>query len=126
MKPNSLINQINMACDNKDLATARVYMENNIDIISSPPYYSFLNDNARELLKIVQDSKRSGLTRKQKSLVLNFNKLVGEYDITKLRIYIKAHKELLQMEESQEYLNSSARLLLKELGDILGMTSHKH
>jgi hypothetical protein len=116
---NDLITKINKSVEELDLVTTRIYMEENIELLSE--YRSLLKGNARELLTFLANRNESGyepLTRKEMATVTAINSFANKFNLRSIREIIKNKEQLLLRKEFVEYLNSDAKIILKGMNAI--------
>ncbi|MFC5541448.1 MAG: hypothetical protein C0P75_012455 [Bacilli bacterium] len=118
-----LILCINGAVDALEYATARKYIEQNLDIVDENRH--LLNSNAREILQFVKDnlgSSEQPLTKKEMNIITVINTYAKKLDVRGLKLYLKEKEkeQLLQRKNVLNILNADAKILLTSLGFIKG------
>jgi hypothetical protein len=120
----TVIEKINKACDDFDFINARKLIEYNMNELSKASYYRLLNSNACVLLKHLIDTKNShqfnGVTRTDLLIIDNINKYCSNFDIAMLKRAIKNSFDLLQRPDIFPLLNQDAKIILTDMGAILG------
>lgn len=119
MNLQELADKINRCVDELDLVSARKYMEENKELLSSNK--SLLKRNARELFDFIMTSHESGnvpLTRDELSVTNAINLYATRFDLRGLKTAVKNHSELLLRDDVLPYLNSDAKILLEGMGSI--------
>lgn len=128
----TIIAKVNKASDDMEFVNARLMIEANLLKLSEAKYYRLLNTNAQVLIKhIVAENKEHDGTKKQltRSDLLTVNK-INEYctnfDISMLKRTLKNSFELVQRPEVLPLLNSDAKIILNDMGALLGMQYQVH
>ncbi|WP_051348654.1 hypothetical protein [Peribacillus kribbensis] len=119
MNLEELTNRINESIDEMDLVTTRKYIEQNLDILKENKRY--LKKNARELLEFIISRLEEGikpLSRHELAAIKAINLYASNFDIRGLKLTIKDKTQLLIREDVLTYLNSDAKILLKDMGAI--------
>ncbi|MET3698933.1 hypothetical protein SAMN05877753_110169 [Bacillus oleivorans] len=114
-----LIAKVNQSTDELDFATARVYIEENLQVLKEKQ--AKLNSNARELLRFLVDQKESGiqpLSRQEMAVINTINTYATKFDLRGLKFLVKDHAKLLFKKEVVDYLNSDAKIILEGMGAI--------
>lgn len=114
-----LIARINNCVEELDFAQARMYMEENIEILNENR--SRLKSNARELLEFLTKRLEAGqqpLTRKDMAVINAVNSYASKFDLRSLKVIIKDHTLLFIRNDIQAYLNTDARIILEGMGAI--------
>lgn len=102
-------------------------IEANLLKLSEAKYYRLLNTNAQVLIKyIVAESKEHNGTKKQFTrseliIVNEINKYCTNFDISMLKRTLKNSFELVQRPEVLPFLNNDAKIILNDMGALLGM-----
>jgi hypothetical protein len=110
----SLTAKINKNVEEMELATARVYIEENISILNE--HKNMLNKNARELLDfILQMQAHDGqpLTRKDLAIINAINTYANKFDVRGIKMIVKDHPNLLIRKDTPAYLNADAKIILE-------------
>ncbi|WP_409291599.1 hypothetical protein [Peribacillus sp. SCS-37] len=111
--------KINKSVEDLELATARLFMEENIDILTD--HKNMLNKNARELLNFLVEQRESGykpLTRKDFAIINAINTYASKFDLQGLKIIIRENTNLLLGKEVTAHLNSDAKIILEGMAAI--------
>ncbi|WP_079506857.1 hypothetical protein [Mesobacillus jeotgali] len=114
-----LTSTINKIVDDLDFATARVLLEENMDVLNE--HRNRLNSNARELLNFISEMHKTGaqpLTRKEMSLINAVNSYASKFDVRGLKLLIKDHPKLFLRSDLASYINADAKIVLESLGAI--------
>ncbi|MCM3125800.1 hypothetical protein QNH36_01600 [Mesobacillus sp. AQ2] len=114
-----LIARINNRVEELDFAAARLYMEENIEILNENR--SHLKSNARELLEFLTKRMEAGqqpLTRKDMAVINAVNNYASKFDLRGLKVVIKDHSLLFLRSDIESYLNTDARIILEGMGAI--------
>lgn len=114
-----LIARINNCVEELDFAAARMYMEENNDILNENR--SRLKSNARELLEFLTKRIEAGqqpLTRKDMAVINAVNNYASKFDLRSLKVVIKDHTLLFMRNDIEAYLNMDARIILEGMGAI--------
>ena len=114
-----LVFKINSSVEELDFATARFFMEENIEILNDNKNY--LKSNARELLEFLTNRQEAGqrsLTRREMSIIQATNGYAAKFDVRGLRLVIKEHSLLFLRDDIEAYLNADARIILEGMGAI--------
>lgn len=114
MSLDDIVLKINNCVDNLELATARVYLEENLNVLQG--HKNLLSKNARELLDILIEIQKDGnkaLSRKDLAIINTINTYARNFDMRGLKVIIKENPELLLRKEVPEYFNSDAKIILK-------------
>lgn len=110
----SLTAKINKNVEEMELATARVYIEENISILNE--HKNMLNKNARELLDfILQMQAHDGqpLTRKDMAIINAINTYANKFDVRGIKMIVKDYPNLLLRKDTPAYLNADAKIILE-------------
>jgi len=114
-----LIARINNRVEELDFAAARLYMEENIEILNENRNH--LKSNARELLEFLTKRMEAGqqpLTRKDMAVINAVNNYATKFDLRGLKVVIKDHSLLFLRSDIESYLNTDARIILEGMGAI--------
>lgn len=120
-----MIANINRSCDELDFIEARRLIEINLKPLSDPPSIRLLNSNARFLLTHIRSEKGNpsfeALTRVERHTINNINQYCTNFDISMLKRTLKDSMDLIQKPEALKLLNSDAKIILENMGAILGV-----
>ncbi|MFJ7731420.1 hypothetical protein ACIQXF_05930 [Lysinibacillus sp. NPDC097231] len=122
----TIITKINKACDDLDFVSARVLIETNLMKLSEAKYYRLLNASGRVLIKhVLADSKNQGeakskLTRADLLIINKINEYCSNFDISMLKRTLKNSFELVQRSDVLPLLNNDAKIILDDMGALLG------
>ncbi|MEK4245365.1 MULTISPECIES: hypothetical protein [unclassified Psychrobacillus] len=119
MDANELINVINHSIEKLDYASARKYIEENLNLVNINKH--LLIDNARSVLVYINDTLESGaqpLTRQEVSLIYTINKHATKFDVRALRMIIRDNPSLLIRQDIKHYFNEDAKTLLEGMNVI--------
>jgi hypothetical protein len=114
-----LVARINNSVEELDFAGARMYMEENIEILNKNRNY--LKTNARDLLEFLTKRMEAGqqpLTRKDMAVINAVNSYASNFDLRGLKVVIRDHSLLFLRNDIEAYLNSDARIILEGMGAI--------
>ncbi|GAA0315271.1 hypothetical protein GCM10008967_02240 [Bacillus carboniphilus] len=114
-----LIQKINKCSDELDLVSARVYLEENLNLLKERQ--SALNSNARELLKFLLDRVDAGvkpLSRQEMATIHTINIRAKDFDLRGIKLCIKNHTALLLRKDVLDYLSADAKIILEGMGAI--------
>lgn len=114
-----LVARINNSVEELDFAAARMYMEENIEILNKNRNY--LKTNARDLLEFLTKRMEAGqqpLTRKDMAVINAVNSYASNFDLRGLKVVIRDHSLLFLRNDIEAYLNSDARIILEGMGAI--------
>ncbi|CAM4117510.1 hypothetical protein [Mesobacillus thioparans] len=114
-----LIARINNRVEELDFAAARMYMEENIEILNENR--SHLKSNARELLEFLTKRMEAGqqpLSRKDMAVINTVNSYASKFDLRGLKVVVKDHSLLFLRSDIEAYLNTDARIILEGMGAI--------
>lgn len=121
----TIIVKVNKACDDVDFIGARQLIEMNLIKLSEAINYKLLNMNAKTLIKHVINENSSEnnnkLTRKDLLIINNINKYCTNFDISMLKRTLRDSIVLLQRPDVLPLLNKDTRLILDNMGVILGV-----
>lgn len=125
----TIIFQINKSCDDLDFIGARQLIEMNLSRLSEAKNYRMLNMNAKTLIKhVIEDNSnenRKKLTRTELLTINNINEYCTHFDISMLKRTLRDSIELLQRPDVLPLLNSDAKIILENMGAILGAPQMK-
>jgi hypothetical protein len=114
-----LIAKINTSVEELDFAAARLYMEENIEILNENRNY--LKTNARDLLEFLTKRMEAGqkpLSRQDMSVINAVNSYASKFDLRGLKVIIRDHSLLFLRNDIAAYLNMDARIILEGMGAI--------
>jgi hypothetical protein len=115
----ALTSKINKYVEEMELTTARVYIEENVDILIE--HKNMLNKNARELLDFLLELQADGgqpLSRKDMAIINAINTYANKFDVRGIKMLVKDNPNLLLRKDTPAYLNSDAKIILKGTGTI--------
>lgn len=110
-----------------EFVNARSMIEANLLKLSEAKYYRLLNTNAQVLIKhiVAENQGHNGtkkqLTRSELLIVNKINEYCTNFDISMLKRTLKNSFELVQRPEVLPLLNNDARIILNDMGALLGM-----
>jgi archaellum biogenesis ATPase FlaH len=111
--------KINNCMEDLEYATARIFIEENIQLLTENK--NMLNNNARELLKFILEMQKEGnkpLTRKDMAIINSINSFANKFDLRGLKLMVKENASLLIRKEIPLYLSADAKILLDGMGAI--------
>jgi hypothetical protein len=114
-----LTSKINKIVDDLDFATARVFIEENVDVLNE--HGKGLNSNARDLLNFINENQKEGvqpLSRKDISLINGVNSYASKFDVRGLKLIVKDNPQLFVRSEVVSYLSADAKTVLEIMGAI--------
>ncbi|MBS4174284.1 hypothetical protein [Bacillus sp. FJAT-49736] len=112
-----LISEINDSMERYDLVTARIYIEENIELLSENKHR--LKGNSSKVLDFLTDeSNQQPLNRDDFAIISKVNLYASEFDVSGIRIVLKNNIALFLKEDVLEYLNSDAKIILESMGTI--------
>lgn len=114
-----LIAKINNCVEELDFSAARMYMEENIEILNENKNH--LKSNARELLDFLTKRMEAGqepLTRKDMAVLNAINSYASRFDLRGLKVLIRDHSLLFLRNDIEAYLNADSRIILEGMGAI--------
>jgi len=119
------ITKVNKACDDLDLVSARVLIETNLLKLSEAKYYRLLNTSARVLIKHVLANRQTQqectkLSRADMLIINKINEYCSNFDISMLKRTLKNSFELVQRPDVMPLLNNDAKIILDNMGALLG------
>ena len=119
MDVQELIAKVNQSTDELDFVSARVYIEENLQLLKEKQ--AKLNSNARELLTFLVSRMESGikpLSRQELAVIHSINTYAANFDLRGIKFVMKDHAKLLFRKEVINYLNSDAKIILEGMGAI--------
>jgi hypothetical protein len=114
-----LISKINNRIEELDFAAARMYMEDNIELLNE--HRSHLKSNARDLLEFLTKRMEAGqqpLTRQDMAVINAVNSYASKFDLRGSKVVIRDHSLLFLRSDIASYLNTDARIILEGMGAI--------
>lgn len=114
-----LIAKINNCVEELDFSAARMYMEENIEILNENKNH--LKSNARDLLDFLTKRMEEGqepLTRKDMAVLNAINSYASRFDLRGLKVLIRDHSLLFLRNDIEAYLNADSRIILEGMGAI--------
>lgn len=116
--------KINKACEELDFAEARRLIEANLIKLSEANHYRLLDTNAKTLIKhVIADNDKDGsnkLTRTELLTINNINTYCTNFDISMLKRTLRNSIDLLQRPDVLPLLNNDAKIILDNMGAVLG------
>lgn len=119
MQINELIQQINNATEQQDYATARLYVENNYELLAEHKH--LLNANARDILGIVNEWKEKGISPVSKvemATINSVNNYAKRFNVRGVKLAVKNNPKVFLRPDITDYLNGDAKILLEGMGVI--------
>lgn len=120
----TIIFKVNKDCDELEFSGARKLIEMNLIKLSESKNYQMLNANAKTLIKhVIEDQNHdhsNELTRTELLIINNINKYSTAFDISMLKRSLRDSIELLQRPDVLPLLNKDAKIILENMGAILG------
>lgn len=122
----TIIVKVNKACDDLDFVNARSLIESNLLKLSEAKYYRLLNTNGRVLIKHIlaeskdNDGTKQKLSRTDLLTITKINEYCSNFDISMLKRTLKNSFELVQRDDVHPLLNSDAKIILDDMGALLG------
>lgn len=119
MQMDELIVKINQNVEEYDYTSARIYIEENLDLLKENKRH--LNSNAREILNFLIEQADAGvkpLSRNELSLINAINTYAYKFDLRGIKMLLKDNTKLFLREETIAYLNSDANTILTGMGVI--------
>ncbi|MCM3663438.1 hypothetical protein M3204_03410 [Mesobacillus subterraneus] len=119
MSLDALTAKINRYVEEMEFATARVYIEENIEILNN--HKNMLNKNARELLDFLLELQAEGgqpLTKKDMAIINAINTYAHKFDVRGIKMLVKDNPNLLLRKDTPAYLNADAKIILQGMGAI--------
>lgn len=122
----AIIAKVNKACDELDFVSARAVIEMNLVDLSEAKYYRLLNANAKVLIKHViadhenPNKNENALTRAEILTIHKINEYCTNFDIPMLKRTLAHSLELVQRPDVIPLLNSDAKIILENMGALLG------
>jgi len=123
----TIVVKVNKACDELDFVNARGLIEANLLKLSEAKYYRLLNESGRVLIKHVlannngQNAAKKSLTRTDLLVINKINEYCSNFDISMLKRTLKNSLELVQRSDVLPLLNSDAKIILDDMGALLGV-----
>ena len=123
----TIVVKVNKACDDLDFVSARSLIETNLIKLSEAKYYRLLNASGRVLIKHVladgkgQNDTQKTLTRTDILIINKINEYCSNFDISMLKRTLKNSFELVQRSEALPLLNNDAKIILDDMGALLGV-----
>lgn len=120
MRTEDLIVEINKSVEELDFATARKYIEENLDYLNNNKL--LLKSNARDILKFLSDLKNSGyqpITRTEMAAISAINSYATKFDVRGIKMLVKDKAQLLLREDILSHLNTDAKIILEGMGAIV-------
>jgi len=123
----TIVVRVNKACDELDFVNARGLIEANLLKLSEAKYYRLLNESGRVLIKHVlannnnQNAAKKALTRADMLVINKINEYCSNFDISMLKRTLKNSLELVQRSDVLPLLNSDAKIILDDMGALLGV-----
>jgi len=114
-----IICKINDSVEKLDFATARLYMEENLDALGENK--SHLKRNARDLLEFLTNQRDAGqepLTRKEMAVIQSVNSYAANFDLRGLKVIVGDHPQVFLRNDIEAYLNTDARIILEGMGSV--------
>jgi hypothetical protein len=115
----ALTSKINKCVEDMELPTARIYIEENTEILKE--HKNMLNKNARELLDFLLELQADGgqpLTRKDMAIINAINTYANKFDVRGIKMFVKDNPKLLLRKDTPAYLNADAKIILEGMGAI--------
>ncbi|WP_155591784.1 hypothetical protein [Lysinibacillus cavernae] len=124
----TIVTKVNKSCDDLDFVSARVLIETNLLKLSEARYYRLLNTSGRVLIKHVlanahRQTDNTKLSRTDLLTINKINEYCSNFDISMLKRTLKNSFELVQRPDVLPLLNSDAKIILDNMGALLG--AHK-
>lgn len=120
----TIIVKINNSCDELDFVSARQLIELNLIKLSESTNYRLLNTNAKTLIRhVIEDNNNENhqkLSRAELLTINNINAYCTNFDISMLKRTLRDSIELIQRPNVQLLLNKDAKIILENMGAILG------
>jgi L-rhamnose isomerase len=123
----TIVVKVNKACDDLDFINARGLIEANLLKLSESKYYRLLNASGRVLIKHVlansngQNEVKKTLTRTDLLVINKINEYCSNFDISMLKRTLKNSFELVQRSDVLPLLNNDAKIILDDMGALLGV-----
>ncbi|MGE7841300.1 hypothetical protein ACQKNX_10945 [Lysinibacillus sp. NPDC093712] len=123
----TVVVKVNKACDDSDFVNARGLIEANLLKLSEAKYYRLLNASGRVLIKHVlansngQNEVKKTLTRTDLLVINKINEYCSNFDISMLKRTLKNSFELVQRSDVLPLLNNDAKIILDDMGALLGV-----
>ncbi|MEK5232732.1 hypothetical protein MHB42_13275 [Lysinibacillus sp. FSL K6-0232] len=121
----TIITKVNRACDDLDFVSARVLIETNLLKLSEAKYYRLLNTSGRVLIKHIlasnsEQKEETKLSRTDLLTIHKINEYCSNFDISMLKRTLKNSFELVQRSDVLPLLNNDAKIILDNMGALLG------
>lgn len=121
----TIISKINRACDDLDFVSARVLIQTNLLKLSEAKYYRLLNTSSRVLIKHIlasnnEQKEEAKLSRADLLTINKINEYCSNFDISMLKRTLKNSFELVQRPDVMPLLNNDAKIILDNMGALLG------
>nr|WP_106779633.1 hypothetical protein [Lysinibacillus timonensis] len=119
MDVNEIIRKVNNSVDELEFATARIYIEENMDLLIENK--NKLKSNAREILNFLQNRNDTGekpLTKIEMSKINTINMYASKFDVRGIKLCVKGNEQLLLKKEVINFLNADAKIILEGMGAI--------
>lgn len=115
MNTEELFRTINKCIDELDFVSARMFMENNIEVVQHRKHR--LHTNAQELFEFVmkRDENESLLNPKEIAIIQSINQYASTFDIRAFKLLARDQGPLLSRVDALSYLNSDAKALLSSM-----------
>lgn len=123
----TIVVKVNKACDDLDFVNARGIIEANLQKLSEAKYYRLLNTSGRVLIKHIlangdgQNEVKQTLTRTDFLVINKINEYCSNFDISMLKRTLKNSFELVQRSDVLPLLNNDAKIILDDMGALLGV-----
>lgn len=120
MRIESVIYNINQACDRNDFAAARSRINKEWNRVTEFKNYSLLNENAKQLIQIIRDGSQTAdadvLSLDQKRTIQRMNQYVRDMNFAHANLMYSEHKELFNLPEAQKWMTRDAQIICEALG----------
>ena len=123
----TIVVKVNKACDDLDFVNARGLIEANLLKLSEAKYYRLLNESGRVLIKHVlannneSNAAKKTLTRTDLLIINKINEYCSNFDISMLKRTLKNSLDLVQRSDVLPLLNNDAKIILDDMGALLGI-----
>lgn len=121
MRIESVVYNINQACDKNDFATARSRINKEWMRVTEPQNYSLLNENAQQLIKIIRDTNQTSdvdiLSLDQKRTIQRMNQYVRDMNFPNAKLTYSEHEQLFNLPETQRWLTKDAQIICEALSN---------
>lgn len=119
MRTESIIYNINQACDRNEFATARARINKEWNRVTEPKNYSLLNENAKQLIQIIRDATQTVdvdiFSLEQKRTIQRMNQYVRDMNFAHAKLTYSEHKQLFDLAESQKWMTKDAQIICESL-----------